>query len=194
MGDCAIRLATLADVEAVTAIYGHHVACGLASFEWVPPSAAEMAARMKTLLQAQPPYPYLVAEQAGELVGYAYAGPYRSRMGYCYTVEDSVYIKPGFEGQGLGKQLLLALVDEAARLGYRQMVAVIGDCRNQPSIRLHQTLGFRAVGVLQDVGLKAGQWLDSVLMQRSLGDGAATLPDSSAELIARRLQQLARSD
>lgn len=194
MGDCAIRLATLADIEAITAIYGHHVASGLASFEWVPPSAVEMAMRMKTLLQAQPPYPYLVAEQAGELVGYAYAGPYRTRIGYCYTVEDSVYIKPGFEGQGLGKQLLLALIDEAARLGYRQMVAVIGDCRNQPSIKLHQALGFRAVGILQDVGFKAEQWLDIVLMQRSLGDGAATLPAGSADLIARRLKKLPHSD
>ncbi|HEY9737485.1 MAG TPA: N-acetyltransferase family protein [Trichocoleus sp.] len=176
MGESVIRPATLADITAITAIYGYHVQHGLASFEWEPPDESEMAHRMKQLLFTGKGYPYFVAEQGGNVVGYAYAGPYRTRAGYCYAVEDSVYIKPGFQGQGLGKGLLSVLLEASAQRGYRQMIAVIGDSRNQPSIALHQALGFYHAGVLKDVGFKAGQWLDSVLMQRPLGQGATILP------------------
>ncbi|MBD2256587.1 GNAT family N-acetyltransferase [Pseudanabaena sp. FACHB-2040] len=178
MGD-VVRPATLQDISAITAIYAHHVRHGLASFEWEAPSEAEMAQRMKALVFAQRRYPYVVVERDSEIAGYAYVGPYRSRAGYCYAVEDSVYVKPGFQGCGLGKLLLTTLLEESAELGFRQMVAVIGDSCNQPSIALHQALGFHYVGVLKGVGFKAGRWLDVVLMQRALGEGATVLPSTT---------------
>ncbi|MBD0335200.1 MAG: N-acetyltransferase family protein [Cyanobacteria bacterium Co-bin13] len=176
MGD-VVRPATLRDIPAITAIYAHHVRYGLASFEWEPPTEAEMARRMQALLGQQQRYPYVVAERDSGITGYAYVGPYRSRAGYCYAVEDSVYVKPGFQGCGLGKLLLSALLAESTQLGFRQMVAVIGDSRNQPSIALHQALGFHHAGVLKAVGFKGGQWLDVVLMQRALGEGSTVLPN-----------------
>jgi L-amino acid N-acyltransferase YncA len=134
-----------------------------------------MARRMNELMGKG--FPYIVEEIEGELAGYAYVGPYRARPAYRFTVEDTVYIAPDMQRRGLGRVLLAALIEAAAAAGYRQMIAVIGDSTEQAaSIGLHEALGFRHVGVLQDVGYKHGRWLDSVLMQRALGPGATTNP------------------
>jgi L-amino acid N-acyltransferase YncA len=166
-----IRPARAADIPAITRIYAHAVEHGTASFELTPPDAAEMARRMNDLLGKG--YPYLIAEDGGTLAGYAYAGPYRTRPAYRHTVENSVYVAHDNHRRGVGRALLAALIDACAACGFRQMIAVIGDSSRQAaSIGLHQALGFRHVGVLEDVGFKRGRWLDSVLMQRSLGAGS----------------------
>lgn len=170
----ALRAATDRDVPRLTAIYAHHVRTGLASFEIDPPDDAEVARRLADV--AARGLPYLVAEADGRVVGYAYAAPYRLRPAYRYTLEDSVYVDPGCAGRGIGRRLLERLVSEAAARGYRQMIAVIGDSANRPSIALHEACGFARVGLLPAVGLKFGRWVDSVLMQRALGAGDATLP------------------
>jgi L-amino acid N-acyltransferase YncA len=118
-----------------------------------------------------------VSERNGEILGYAYAGPYRPRPAYRFTVENSVYIKPNLGRQGLGKALLEALIERCTEIGLRQMIAVIGDSGHQSSIGLHKALGFRLVGIIEASGFKHGKWVDSVLMQRTLGPGADTLPD-----------------
>ena len=147
---------------------------GTASFELEPPDAPEMARRLEGL--AERGLPCMVAVASGEIAGYAYAGPYRTRPAYRFTVEDSVYVHPGMRGRQVGRQLLAEILTRCEALGFRQMVAVIGDSANRPSIRLHEALGFREAGVLTNVGWKHGRWLDSVLMQRSLGDGARMGP------------------
>ena len=169
-----IRPSGDADLDAVIAIYGHHVRHGTASFETEPPSPEEMRRRRADLLARG--FPYLVAACAGEVVGYAYASPYRLRPAYRHTAENSVYLRPDAAGQGVGTRLLTALVAECEALGLRQMVAVVGDSANLASIRLHQRCGFRLVGVLEAVGYKHGQWLDSVLLQRTLGRGSSAPP------------------
>lgn len=174
MSDFTIRLATTADLPAVTEIYAEAVAVGTASFEVVPPDQTEMAARFTRLSAAG--YPYLVAERAGTVLGYGYVGPYRDRPAYRHTVEDSVYLAAEARGQGIGGALLRRLIDDATALGFRQMVAVIGDTANEASIRLHKAAGFVLTGTLKDVGFKHGRWLDTVIMQRSLGRGAESLP------------------
>jgi len=166
-----IRASTPADIAAAQAIYAHHVLTGTASFELAPPSLEEMARRRLALTDKG--LPWLVAEQEGRLLGYAYAGPYRTRPAYDWTVEDSIYIHPDSHGQGIGKALLTRLIDECTALGYRQMVAVIGDSANAGSVGLHRSCGFHHAGILKAVGWKFGRWIDSVLMQRSLGDGAS---------------------
>ncbi|MCX7893238.1 MAG: GNAT family N-acetyltransferase [Burkholderiales bacterium] len=171
----SLRPAAEADAARIAEIYAHHVLTGLATFETEPPDAAEMLRRHRELVARG--FPYLVAESAGRVVGYAYAGPYRARAAYRYTVEDSIYLEPGAERRGIGSALLGALVDAAARAGFRQMIAVIGDSGNAASIRVHGRCGFRMAGTLAAVGFKFGRWVDSVLMQRALGDGAATAPD-----------------
>ena len=133
-----------------------------------------MAARRARIIGAG--YPFLVATSAGDVVGYAYAGPYRDRPAYRFTVETSVYVRSGRRGQGIGGALLASLVAAATAGGYRQMVAVIGDSANAGSIALHAGAGFAHVGILRAAGWKAGRWLDAVLMQRALGDGAGTPP------------------
>jgi L-amino acid N-acyltransferase YncA len=171
----AIRPAVPADIPAITRIYAHAVEHGTASFELTPPDQAEIARRMSDLTGKG--YPYLAAEIDGALAGYAYAGPYRARPAYRLTIEDSVYIAPEKHRRGVGRAVLAALIDTAATRGYRQMIAVIGDSTRQAaSIGLHEAAGFRHVGILQDVGFKHGRWLDSVLMQRALGDGGKTNP------------------
>ncbi len=165
------------DVEAVTAIYGHAVRYGTATWELDPPSADEMARRFGALAEAG--YPALVAARAGVVVGYAYAGSYRPRAAYRWTVEDSVYVSPEAQGQGVGRALLRALVEECTVRGFRQMVAVIGDRDNAGSVALHAALGFGLVGVAAGVGFKHGRWLDQVLMQRALGEGTGTAPGQS---------------
>ena len=175
MSPVSIRPATPNDIAAITRIYAHAVLHGTASFEIEPPSEAEMARRQRAL--AEGGYPFLVAELDGTLAGYAYAGPYRSRPAYHWSVEDSVYVDPQMHGRGVGRVLLAALIEAAERSGFRQMIAVIGDSAQQtPSIALHHALGFHTVGTLAHVGYKNARWLDSVLMQRALGAGAATPP------------------
>ncbi|MBS9477796.1 GNAT family N-acetyltransferase [Ancylobacter radicis] len=173
-----VRDATEADMAAVQAIYAHHVLTGTASFEEVPPTLAEMMARRAAVRSHG--LPYLVAEVAGEpggaVVGYCYATPYRPRPAYRHTLEDSVYVAPDQAGRGIGSALLAALIARCEAGPWRQMVAVIGDSGNAGSIALHARHGFSHVGVLRDVGFKFGGWLDSVLMQRPLGEGAGSLP------------------
>lgn len=170
-----VRPAADADMDVVAAIYGYHVRHGRASFETEPPSAGEMRRRRADI--AAKGLPYLVAEAGGEVVGYAYAGSYRPRAAYANTVENSVYLRPDAIGHGVGRQLLAALIAACEQAGLRQMIAVVGDSANQASIRLHEKLGFRRAGVLRDVGYKHGVWLDSVLLQRRLGEGSRTPPE-----------------
>ena len=161
-----VRPALEADLAAVAAIYREHVLNGSASFEIEPPDLAEMARRRAAILDAG--LPYLVAEVEGAVAGYAYAGPYRPRPAYRFTVEDSVYLAPGMQGRGLGRALLGSLIALCREAGKRQMIAIIGDSANRASIGLHAALGFRHVGTLTDVGFKHGRWLDSVIMQLAL--------------------------
>jgi L-amino acid N-acyltransferase YncA len=180
-GGFVIRDSVDADVAEIAAIYRHHVIHGLASFEEEPPDAAEVARRRADLLGRS--YPYLVAATApaGAVLGYAYAGPYRARVGYRFSVENSVYVAPGNARRGIGRQLLAAVIERCAAAGFRQMVAVIGDSANAGSIGLHQALGFRRVGVLSAIGFKHGRWVDTVLMQIALGPGASLDPETGAE-------------
>ncbi|MEA2856976.1 MAG: hypothetical protein QOH98_1297 [Methylobacteriaceae bacterium] len=170
-----VRPSIEADIAAIARIYAHHVLHGLASFEEVPPDAAELAERRKEVLTHG--LPYLTAERAGEVVGYAYAAPYRARSAYRFTIEDSVYIEAGRVGQGIGRALLRRLIELCEAGPWRQMIAVIGDSENHASIGLHRAEGFRMIGTHPAVGLKFGRWVDSVLMQRELGEGMRTLPE-----------------
>ena len=176
-----VREAEVADLESITAIYAHHVRHGLASFEAVPPERAVMEGRYRAVLARG--LPYLAAERdpGGAVSGFAYAGPYNERPGYRYTLEDSLYVAPEARGRGLGRALLTELLARCTALGYRQMLAVIGDSENQASIRLHEALGFRHAGSLAKVGFKFGRWIDCVIMQRALGEGAETLPARDPE-------------
>jgi len=170
--DSLIRPAVAADLPAITAIYDEAVATGTASFEVIPPGVAEMAARFRKLTEAG--FPYVVAARDGELLGYGYAGLHRERPAYRNTVEDSVYLSENARGQGIGGAILRRLINECTDKGFRQMVAVIGDSANTASVRLHKAAGFELVGTLKDVGFKHGRWLDTVIMQRALGEGATT--------------------
>lgn len=170
-----IRPAEIGDLAGVTEIYAHHVLNGLASFEETPPDEAEITRRFRAIGERS--LPYLVAERDGRVLGYAYAGPYRPRPAYRYTVENSVYIRPGEERQGVGKALLTALIAACEACGLCQMIAVIGDSDHDASIGLHKALGFRVIGTLDAVGFKHGRWVDSVLMQRPLRADGETLPD-----------------
>lgn len=169
-----VRDAAETDIPAIRAIYAHHVLHGLASFEEVPPDEAEMLRRFRALKEGG--FPYLAAELDGDLVGYAYAGQYRPRPAYRYSVEDSVYVRDGQAGKGVGRALLSALLARCTEAGFRQMIAIIGDSANHGSIGLHKALGFETVGTIRSVGFKHGRWVDSVLLQRALGGGDATLP------------------
>ena len=170
----AIRTCEEHHLAAITTIYAHHVLHGLASFEIEPPSENDM--RQRRLDAVSRGLPYLVAECAGEVVGYAYASPYRLRPAYRYTAENSVYLHPAWVGRGIGRQLMSGLLAECEAGGLRQIVAIIGDSANYASIGLHKSLGFREVGVLRSVGFKFGRWVHSVLMQRDLGAGDSTPP------------------
>ena len=172
--DILVRPSRDDDVAAIAAIYGHHVLNGVASFEEVAPNAEEMVKRRAELVGRG--LPYLVAERDGKVLGYCYAGPYRARIGYRFSLEDSIYIHPGKIGRGIGRALLSQVIERSAELGYRQMVAVIGGSETIGSIRLHAALGFTHVGVLTNIGFKFGRWVDSVLMQRPLGPGGDSLP------------------
>jgi phosphinothricin acetyltransferase len=162
-------------VATIAAIFGHAVLHGNASFELDPPAVVEMGRRRDALLAAG--FPYLVAENAaGRVVGYCSAGAYRPRPGYRFTVEDSIYVAPDCQGQGIGRALLSRLIERCEQAGFRLMVAVIGDSANHASIRLHDSCGFRHAGLLPAIGWKHGRWLDSVLMVRPLGPGASEPP------------------
>jgi phosphinothricin acetyltransferase len=169
-----IRPAELRDLAAVADIYDEAVRHGTASFEIEPPGQTEMRRRYEALRAGG--YPFLVAEVDNSVIGYAYAGPHRARPAYHWTVEDSIYIAPQSQRRGAGRALLGRLLADAQGSGYRQMIAVIGDSANSASVELHRAAGFRLVGTFENVGYKFGQWLDSVLMQRSLGPGATTAP------------------
>jgi L-amino acid N-acyltransferase YncA len=169
-----IRRAAEADLPAIAAIYEHAVLYGTATFELIPPDLAEMTRRFNALRDGG--FPYFVAELEGKVAGYAYAGPYRPRPAYRFTVENSVYLDPAIHRRGIGTHLLERLIAECEALGYRQMIAVIGDSANAGSIGAHIKTGFQMIGTHPDVGFKFGRWLDTVMMQRALGEGAATLP------------------
>jgi L-amino acid N-acyltransferase YncA len=164
------------DMAAIQDIYAHHVLHGLASWEETPPDEAEMTRRRDAIVVDR--FPYLVAEAEGEILGYAYASKYRPRPAYRHTVENTVYVKDGAHRRGIGRKLLAELIDRCTDLGLRRMVAIIGDSDNSGSIGLHVNAGFAHVGIIPSCGFKNGQWLDQVIMQRSLGEGDVTDPDS----------------
>jgi L-amino acid N-acyltransferase YncA len=174
MAALLVRPSTDDDIPTITRIYAHHVLHGLASFEEVPPDTSELAGRRRGVLRHG--LPHLVAEQAGEVVGYCYAALYRARSAYRFTIEDSVYVAPGHVGQGIGRVLLSRLIEVCEEGPWRQMIAVIGDSENHASIGLHAAERFRMIGTHPAVGFKFGRWVDSVLMQRELGEGARTPP------------------
>ncbi len=169
-----VRDAVETDMAAIQKIYAHHVLNGLASFELVPPSVEDLTERRVEVLKRG--LPYLAAELDGRLVGYCYASTYRPRPGYRFSIEDSVYVAPALMGQGIGRALLSTLIPRCEAGPWRQMIAIIGDSGNAASIGLHRSLGFRHTGTFVAVGWKLGRWVDSVLMQRTLGEGAASSP------------------
>jgi L-amino acid N-acyltransferase YncA len=174
-GSIVVRAAAAADLPAIAAIYAHHVKSGTATFELDPPDVNEMKRRFDAA--ADGGYPYLVAaDRDGRVIGYAYAGPYRARPAYRHTVENSIYIEAGGVGHGVGSALLAVLIAACEDRGFRQMIAIIGGADNAASIALHRAHGFAEVGRLPDVGRKHDRWLDTVLMQRALGDGASSPP------------------
>ncbi len=171
-----VRTAAQGDLAAIQAIYAHHVLRGLATFEEVPPDLEEVGRRHQDVTTRG--LPYLVAAERGEILGYGYCAPYRARSAYRFALEDSIYIKEGHLGKGLGGRILGELLRTCEGLGYRQVIAVIGDSANLGSIALHARLGFLRVGTLRSSGYKFGRWVDTVLMQRALGPGDGAPPST----------------
>jgi L-amino acid N-acyltransferase YncA len=174
MSDVRIRTAAPGDIAAISRIYADAVRNGTATFEIEPPTEAEIARRVQALLANN--YPYLVAERSDAIAGYAYAGPYHLRPAYRWTVEDSIYLDPQFQRQGVGRLLMRKLLADAETHGFRQMIALVGDSTNTASIALHSAAGFQRVGTLRSVGFKHGRWLDVVMMQRPLGSADTSQP------------------
>ena len=172
----SIRNAAESDIPAITAIYAVEVSDFVNTYEYEVPDEAEMLRRMQDILARG--FPYLVAEADGEVVGYAYAGSFRSRAAYHWVVENSVYVAASAQGRGIGAALMQALIDACIARGFRQMVAVIGEPANTASIRLHERFGFHHIGTLPGIAWKHGRWLDTVFMQRALGDGAGCTPSN----------------
>jgi phosphinothricin acetyltransferase len=170
----SIRPTLPTDIPAITRIYAHAVKHGTATFELEPPDEAEMLRRFDKLRAGA--FPYIVAEIEGAVAGYAYAGAFRERPAYRFTVEDSIYIAPDMHRRGIGRALLMRLIEEAEAAGFRQMMAVIGDSAQAGSIGVHRACGFEDAGVFKAVGFKFGRWLDTVQMQRALGEGSVTVP------------------
>jgi phosphinothricin acetyltransferase len=170
----AIREASHTDLPFIQTIYAHHVLTGLGSFEEMPPSVDEMRSRHAEIVAQS--LPYVVAEIDGRIIGYAYAGKFRTRSAYRYSVEDSIYVAPEAQRCGIGRQLLDELIARCTKLGYRQMMAVIGDSANHGSIGVHAAAGFSEVARLPAIGFKFGRWVDIIMMQRPLGAGQSTLP------------------
>ena len=162
------------DAAAITAIYRHHVLTGTGTFEIVPPTEAEMASRRADVLTKG--LPYLVIEEQGQVMGFAYCNWFKPRPAYRFSAEDSIYMAPGFHRQGMGRALLTELCVQAERAGVRKFLAVIGDSANAGSIGVHRSVGFSPVGVLKSCGWKFDRWLDVVLMEKPLGDGDSTAP------------------
>src|SRR6202790_3565134 len=177
MSSPEIRPVPAAPLPAITDIYEHAVLYGTATFELIPPDLAEITRRFGVLTDGG--FPYFVAVLDGRVVGYAYAGAYRPRQPYRFTVENSVYLDPAIHRRGIGLQLLQRLIAESEARGYRQMIAVIGDSANAGSIGVHTKCGFQMIGTHPDVGFKFGRWLDTVMMQRALRAGGETLPATS---------------
>lgn len=171
-----IRPATEADAQALAAIYGHHVLQGFGTFEEVPPTAEEMARRRRAV--AEGGLPYLVAEDGGRVLGFAYAAPFRPRAAYRFTAEDSVYVHPDAVGRGIGRAVLTAVIGACEAIGLRQLMAVIGDTGNAASLGLHRSLGFQETGIGRSVGFKHGRWVDIVWMQKPLNGGDTREPDA----------------
>jgi phosphinothricin acetyltransferase len=171
---CLIRTVQSEDTPTIHAIYGESVLTDTASWELTPPTLAEMERRIWKTLSDN--FPYFVAQIDEQVVGYAYAGLYRTRPGYRFTVENSIYVDPAFQRRGVARQLMNRLIDWCTEAKFRQMMAVIGDSANVASIQLHRSLGFEQVGLLPNIGFKFGRWLDVVIMQRALGDGHTSLP------------------
>ena len=169
-----IRPALESDMPGVQEIYTHYVRLTTASFEEDPPTVAEMTARWQRVQSRG--LPYLVAMKGNKLAGYAYAAPFRERSGYRYTIEDSIYVSEDFLGRNVGNALLTELIERCTALGFRQMVAVIGDSTNAASLAIHSRHGFFVVGALSSTCFKFGRWVDAVLMQRILGEGDTTIP------------------
>jgi len=170
-----IRPASEQDLPAITAIYAHHVLTGTATFETVPPTEAEMAARREDVLAKG--LPYLVADEGGQVLGFAYCQWFKPRPAYRFSAEDSIYLHREAGGKGLGRSLLGELTFQAEAAGIRKLIAVIGDSANAASIGVHRSLGFSQVGVFKSCGWKFGKWLDIVLMEKSLGEGDTTAPE-----------------
>jgi len=171
-----IRPSRDADLAPITAIYGHHVLHGTGTFETVPPTEAEMAARRADVLAKR--LPWLVVEDAGQVLGYAYCQWFKPRPAYRFSAEDSIYLHPDAAGRGLGRQLLAAVIDQAQQAGLRKLIAVIGDSGNAASVAVHRSLGFEQVGIIGACGWKFGRWLDIVLMEKPLGDADRTAPEN----------------
>ena len=170
-----IRDAAPGDLSAIAAIYAHHVLHGTGTFEEVPPDEAEIARRIAAVQDKG--WPWLVAEENGQILGFAYLAQFRPRSAYRHAGEDSVYVRDDIRGQGVGKALVAALLRRAEECGFRQVFAVIGDSENVGSIGLHASLGFRQIGVMRSAGAKFGRWLDVVTMQRAIGRGDRDPPD-----------------
>ena len=173
-----LRAANTDDVAAIQVIYAYHVRHGLSSFETEPPHYNEMRQRFASVVDAG--FPYLVAVDSGEVLGYAYANHFRTRPAYRYAVEDSIYVRADATGKRIGTLLLNALIERCAASGLRQMLAVIGDSGNTASIAVHRRCGFEHVGTMRSIGRKFDRWVDVVVMQRALGEGAATAPAAEA--------------
>jgi L-amino acid N-acyltransferase YncA len=172
-----IRPSLDADLGAITAIYGHHVQHSTGTFETDAPSLADMGTRRADVLAKN--LPYLVLEEAGEVLGFAYGNWFKPRPAYRFSVEDSIYLAPSAVGKGLGKLLLAELCAQLERRGIRKVMAVIGDSANLGSVGVHKALGFSHVGVVKSCGWKFGQWLDIVLMEKTLGAGDSTAPQQA---------------
>jgi len=177
-----VRDSTEADAAALADIYGHDVLNGFGTFEEVPPSAEEMLQRRAAVLALG--LPHLVAERDGRVLGFAYAGLFRPRAAYRFTVEDSVYVSPDAFGRGVGKAVLSEVLARCEAMGLRQVIAVIGDSQNAGSIGLHRSLGFEPSGVCRSVGFKHGRWVDTVWMQKALNGGDTRAPDAPGLALA----------
>ena len=165
------------DLPAITAVYAHHVLHGTGTFETTPPGEADMAARRADVLSKG--LPWLVAEEDGEVLGFAYCNWFKPRPAYRFSAEDSIYLAPQAHGRGLGRELLTALAAQAEARGVRKLIAVIGDSANAGSVGVHRSCGFTPVGVLRSCGWKFGRWLDVVLMEKMLGAGDSTPPEAA---------------
>ena len=173
-----IRPSRDSDLPAITAIYTHHVLNGTGTFETTPPTEGEMAARRADVLAKG--LPYLIAEDDGQVLGFAYCQWFKPRPAYRFSAEDSIYLHPDAGGKGLGKALLTELARQAQASGIRKLIAVIGDSNNAGSVGVHRSLGFTPAGMFKSCGWKFGKWLDIVLMEKSLGEGDTTPPETAA--------------